>query len=97
MRIPFRCEIVSFTAITHTSHTTTDVVVTVALNGTTITSTDSTKYITLAVASAAPGLFASGEPQAKTYAKVDDYIAFTPASGGGAAVPCTFAALLRAI
>lgn len=89
---PFRGSIQKFVAVTQGIITTADCTVTVAVNGTTIGT------MSIPVAGAAAGQFASGTPTTIALSAVseDDVISFTPAGASGVSISCAFAALIRA-
>lgn len=88
---PFRGQIVKVKAIL-AGTLTGDATVTVAINGTTVTG----GTLTLTASGSVVGTLFTATPTAANNVNEDDAISFTPASGTGTTIPCTFLAVIRA-
>jgi len=89
LRVPFRCRVLKVTGILGGAITTADGTVSVAANGSTLTT------FTVPQAGSVAGQLFSAIPASPTYLNEDDVIVLTPSGASGASIPMHYSLAVR--
>lgn len=90
IRVPFRCRLLKATGILGGAITSTDAIVTVSANSTTLAT------LTVTQASSAAGQLFAVTPPSPAYLNEDDVVVLTPSGASGSSVPMHFSIAVRA-